>query len=346
MKTRFVQSGFSLIELLVAMAIGTFLIIGAVTMQSNTRKTFTVNENQARLQETARYVFSVIEPELQLAGYYGFTNHPDEIRFGTNNATGTMMRTWSPQVSGLPAVLEQCGKHYAVDLMSFVAADNNSYSLSGACAAQGGGHNGVSDTLTIRHAGQTAVTASASKYQIQAVRLSSSDTRLFIGSAPPSPGPFTGDEEIRDMTVETYYVSLDSDQRAGLPALRVKTLSTDGIAPVMTDQEVIRGVEDIQVEFGVDVGVDLDGDGKGDMTSGNTREYVLPDNAEVRDGQVSAVRLCVRTRAEEAEQGFTDTRTYTYGGNTFGPFNDGFRRVLMCRTVFLRNARWLEYDPE
>jgi len=38
------QSGFSMIELLVAMAIGGFLIIGAVTMQSNTRKTFAVNE--------------------------------------------------------------------------------------------------------------------------------------------------------------------------------------------------------------------------------------------------------------------------------------------------------------
>ena len=60
------QKGMSLIELLVAMAIGSFLIIGAVTLQSNTRRSFTVNEQAARLQETARYVMSVLEPEIQL----------------------------------------------------------------------------------------------------------------------------------------------------------------------------------------------------------------------------------------------------------------------------------------
>ena len=44
------QRGLSLIELLVTLAIGTFLIIGAITVQSQTRKTFSVNEQQARLQ--------------------------------------------------------------------------------------------------------------------------------------------------------------------------------------------------------------------------------------------------------------------------------------------------------
>ena len=53
------QHGLSLIELLVAMAIGGFLIIGAVTLQSQTRKTFSINENSARLQETARYVVGI-----------------------------------------------------------------------------------------------------------------------------------------------------------------------------------------------------------------------------------------------------------------------------------------------
>jgi len=45
------QRGMSLIELLVALAIGGFLIIGAVTLQSQTRKTFTVNEQSARYRK-------------------------------------------------------------------------------------------------------------------------------------------------------------------------------------------------------------------------------------------------------------------------------------------------------
>ncbi|HTU68404.1 MAG TPA: PilW family protein [Steroidobacteraceae bacterium] len=346
MKTRNAQSGFSLIELLVAMGIGMFLIIGALTVQSNTRKTFTVNENQARLQETARYVFSVIEPELQLAGNYGYSNDASRFRLwisSTNRPRLADMRLWSTQVGSIPAILEQCGKHYAVDLMSAVNADNNSYTL--ACAAQGGGHNGISDTLTIRHAMQAASTASASKYQIQTIRTNPALNEVFMSGAVPETTTFIGDVQVRDMVVESYYVSVNSDARVGLPALRVKTLTTNGTSPVMTDQEVIRGVEDIQVEFGVDPGVDDDLDGKTDYTSGFTREYVAPNHIEVRNGAVSSARLCVRTRAEQAEQGFIDTKTYAYAGNTFGPFNDGFRRVVMCRTIYLRNARQFEYVP-
>jgi type IV pilus assembly protein PilW len=324
-----------------ALAIGSFLIIGAVTMQANTRKTFTINEQQARLQETARYVFSVIEPEIQMAGNYGYTNTPEVIRWNGTTTVSTQLRTWSTQIPSLPGVLEQCGKHYALDVISAVAAANNSYGL--ACAALGGGHNGTSDTLTIRYAGTQNVVASAAKYQIQSARLSQFEQQLFVGTPPTVSPDLEGDINIRDMVVKTYYVAVNADNRPGMPALRMKNLTTNGIAPFQDDQEVIRGVEDIQVEFGVDPGVDRDGDGISDKASGYTKRYVPPDNALVQTGQVSAVRLWVRVRAEDAEQGFVNNRTYTYANVNFTP-NDGFRRVLMSRTIYLRSARNLEYQ--
>lgn len=339
MRTRKSQRGMSLIELLVALAIGGFLIIGAVTMQANTRKTFTVNEQQARLQETARYVISVIEPELQLAGAYGFTNRPEDIRYEGISTGAQNLRTWSTQVGGLPAVLEQCGRHWGVDVISAVSATNDGYGL--ACAALGGGHNGTSDTLTIRRAGVTPVVASASKFQIMTTRLAQFENRLFINNTRPTTDA-VGDVEVRDMVVESFYVAVNADNRPGIPALRIKQISTDGAAPVVTDQEVIRGVEDIQVEFGVDPGEDIDGDGVGEFVNGVTRRYVAPNNAVVQAGQVSAVRIWVRVRAEDAEQGFINNRTYNYAGVTFTAA-DGFRRVLMSRTIFLRNARGMAF---
>jgi hypothetical protein len=52
-----------------------------------------------------------------------------------------------------------------------------------------------------------------------------------------------------------------------------------------------------------------------------------------------AVRVWVRVRAEEAEQGFADQRIYKYASvKDFQP-GDGFRRVVMSRTIFLRNSR-------
>jgi hypothetical protein len=74
-----------------------------------------------------------------------------------------------------------------------------------------------------------------------------------------------------------------------------------------------------------------------------TKRYVPPDDALVQTGQVSAVRLWVRVRAEDPEPGFVDNHTYTYAGTTFTPTaTDHYRRVLMSRTIFLRNARGLE----
>jgi hypothetical protein len=56
-------------------------------------------------------------------------------------------------------------------------------------------------------------------------------------------------------------------------------------------------------------------------------------------GQVVAVRVWIRVRAQEPETGFVDGRTYTYGSTVDFKPKDGFRRVLMSRTIFLRNTR-------
>ena len=81
------ERDLGLIELLVALAIGSVLIVGAVYVYSQSRSTYRVSDTVARLQEDARYAMSVIEPELQLAGYYGFSNSPDDFKFITGGST-------------------------------------------------------------------------------------------------------------------------------------------------------------------------------------------------------------------------------------------------------------------
>ena len=83
------QRGLSLIELLVALAIGSVLIVGAVYVYSQSRSTYRVNDTISRLQEDARYVLSVIEPDVQLAGYYGFSNMPDDFKYISGGSTST-----------------------------------------------------------------------------------------------------------------------------------------------------------------------------------------------------------------------------------------------------------------
>jgi len=51
------------------------------------------------------------------------------------------------------------------------------------------------------------------------------------------------------------------------------------------------------------------------------------------------VRIWLRVRAERPEQGFVDTATYTYADINHGPFNDNYRRLVVSKTIYLRNAR-------
>src|SRR5690349_21428915 len=79
--------GFSLIELMVALAIGSFLIAGAVYVYSQTRTTYTVNDSTARIQESGRYALSLMEPDIQLAGLYGYTNAYDDVHLSIGGAS-------------------------------------------------------------------------------------------------------------------------------------------------------------------------------------------------------------------------------------------------------------------
>lgn len=68
------QSGLSLVELLVAMAISLVLIGGIYQVFFGSTTTYSVNENISRLQENARFALSFLERDVRQAGYRGCRN--------------------------------------------------------------------------------------------------------------------------------------------------------------------------------------------------------------------------------------------------------------------------------
>jgi type IV pilus assembly protein PilW len=63
-----VQTGFTLVELLVAMVLGIFLVGGVVSIYSSTQQNFKANENLARIQESARFAFEQLGREIRDQG--------------------------------------------------------------------------------------------------------------------------------------------------------------------------------------------------------------------------------------------------------------------------------------
>ena len=76
------QAGMSLVELMVALAIGTFLLAGTISVFGKTRDLYRTNDSAARLQETARYAMSTVEADLRMANYWGLMSRADLIANG------------------------------------------------------------------------------------------------------------------------------------------------------------------------------------------------------------------------------------------------------------------------
>jgi type IV pilus assembly protein PilW len=351
--------GFSIVELLVALTIGSVLIGGAVYVYSQSRRTSAVTEAVARMQENARYVFSLLEPDIQLSGYYGYSNMPYNLRFisGGDISTAisaTKLVKGGTTIAGL-AEVDKCGENFAVNVIATVEGSQDKYPFDlKTCPPLGGGYQIDTDTLTIRRTGIPPAdglgATTNGTVQLFANRLGYTNQYMFLDGKLPTGTKTVKDQmQVRDLVTHTYYISVDSTNptTAGLPALRVKQLTA---GPAWDDQEVMRGVEDLQVQFGIDTGdyngdnkidagLDVDGDGIPDVANGVATRYVNPDKLPA-GFEVVSVRIWLLMRAEQTEQGFINKQTYTYAGKNYS-VNDGFRRVLISRTIQLRNARVL-----
>lgn len=68
------QAGLSLIEVMVAMAIGVILMLGIMQVFSASRATFSANEGLARVQENGRFAMQFLREDLRMAGHMGCMN--------------------------------------------------------------------------------------------------------------------------------------------------------------------------------------------------------------------------------------------------------------------------------
>lgn len=306
--------GVTLIELLVAITIGAVLIFGATQVYVDSRNTYEITEASARLQETARYALSVIEPDVRMSNNWGLVK-------GAGVIDGQAAQTVTS--AGAPT---NCGTNFARDLILNLEGDNNSYGFPSTCGAYGAAAAASSDTLTVRRAAATVVAPGATspaRLQICSTRVMG---QLVTDSAACTAAPAG---QVNDLVVHSYYISQDSLQSPGLPSLRRKTLIG---GPAFRDDEIIPGIEDLQVQFGIDT----------TGTSGVATRYVNPDEVNVGgvpDGsQIVSVRIWLLVRAENPEVGFSDGRTYSYGDRSAYAPADGFRRLLVSRTIQIRNA--------
>jgi type II secretory pathway pseudopilin PulG len=315
----------TMIETMVAMAISAVLVLGAITVYNNARANYRTAENLARLQESMRFATDTIDQDIRLAGFWGRTNESASMILD-------------------PALQVMCGTADVTDWAlgsgnrgTGIDADDDNYALP----CPGVSPRANSDVLVVRRVstdqGPLGLGVDPNPGQVQVLSQSVGGHIFADGILPVAPDPDRN--QLHDVVINAYYVSNQSKYSNTLPSLRRRSL----VGSTMQDQEIIAGVENLQVQFGVDRNFDGQVDG-----------YVDDDNVTKRDDNIVAVRLwlLIRGDADETGQGYVDNNSYATpdaDGFVITPsvgndYPQNYRRFAITRTVILKNA-WRAPGP-
>lgn len=216
--------GFTLTELLVALALGSLLLAGVLRVYSQARTAYEAAEAIAELEERLSFAFRELENSVLLAGFWGLISDPATIA-----APGTLtMHCGGNDVSAWALQTDQ-------------AIQVQNAGIAHPCPVFSSAVSG-SDSLTVRHAGATIELPASGRVQL----LSNTELGILFnnGSAPAAGSP----SEIRKLEISSWYVDEQSSE-AGLPSLRRYALVDGGL---LQHQEVMPGVADMQIRVGVD----------------------------------------------------------------------------------------------
>lgn len=340
------QHGFTLVELMVAMTVGLLLLGGVITILTSSHQTYRVNDALARMQENARYAFQVLSRDIRMAGYFGCAGNSSPV-------TNTLNHPDPPNNPPEPDFLWNLGR----SLEGFEATSETAWTPAlptpaGTIPSPLGGRDiivvrGVEDneTKVTSHPGGTPPGSAdlkvavgsglknddivlvtdcqaAAIFQITNINTSSGQDNIVHNIGSPTantPGnstkalgkEFTGGELIKISTRSYFIRTIDE-----WPALyrKIGTKSAE---------ELVRGVENMQIEYGED----LDGDWTADV-------YRSADMVSAWKNVVS-VRISLLMQTIENNIA-SQPQPYTFHGATTTPTDRRLRQAFTV-VVALRN---------
>ena len=312
------QRGLSLVELLVSLAIGVFLMGGALKVYIDSRAVYTLNETLARMQENAGFAIKQLESDIQLAGFWGTHSQVGEI-IGREQRNPIAL-----------AVGNECDPNWSIRMREYLVGSNN-LRPAWACLSNAA-YQPDTDILTVRRAAASPVANANIRAGALYVRSSTAPrSQLFVGGTPIPAGMGPTAQNFQ-VIARAYYIrpwSIGFGTNDQVPSLRRLDLTEVGGGLTVQDQEVVQGIENLQFQFGIDTNDDQAVDA-----------YVNADSALLApalNNSVLSVRLWILVRSEAPETGYVSNETFRMGDITVPAANDNFRRMLITRTILLRN---------
>lgn len=346
-RNRHRASGFSLIELMVALVIAGILLLGLAVFFVSSSRSFSEAERVSRQIENGRYALGLLSGDIRLAGFYGEVKNV--IDLPSTPAPSAVI----PMPASLP---NPCATDIAA-VKSALPIPLQGVDAPGTAPTCVPDAVSGTDILVVRRANTTTVAAAAAVASGYYTQTANCVTQAPVFQIAQSGFTLTDKDcttvmPVRQYHVYIYYIAPCSiatgangacaSSDAPLPTLKRVELCSDTTATnpacasgagAMSDPEpLVEGIENIQYEYGLDT----NGDGSPDSYT--------PAPSTVTDwSKVVAVRIHLLARNADATAGYTDTKTYAMGKNADGTANaltpgGSFRRHNYTALVRVTNV--------
>lgn len=305
---RFSCKGYSLVELMVSMVIGLFLVAGVFTIYLNGRSAQRVVDDQVMMLDNGRFALETISYDLRHAGLWARTNEYASDAASSNFSTDL-----------LGAIPGECEGGWVAKVTAPVAAfnDSNPYALCVLSYGQG-------DVLEARYSLGAPVADADLQPGLVYVNGDVNLGSFFVGTASPN---VTAIAQNYQVISNLYYVSNSSDAVGdGIPSLRRVSLEP---GPQVVDRLILSGVEDLQVQYGLDTDDD-----------GLVNTYLDPHLVPTTNWtNVRTVQVTIVIRSQRNYPDLDTSFTANVNGLPVDFPNDGFRRHVLSTVVKLRNHK-------
>lgn len=331
--------GLSLVELLVAVAIGMLIVTAMAILFANNSRSRSETERASQKIENGRYALEMVGTELHHAGYFS---------------------TFDPRKLTAPAVLpDPCNTDVAsAAFQSAITLHVQGYdevtSTTLSCLSD---VKPATDVVVTRRA-SSCLLGTAGCTTLPGFQASSCNSNTELGSANVSDHYRLGTStatftlmkhkcaavaESRRFLLRIYYVANNDKPGDGIPTLKRVELNATGFS---SPTSLVQGVQDLQVEYGLDT----NNDGAPDVYVADPNDYLTCNDTTTPTcvghwlSAVSA-KVYVLSRNVDGSPGHDDTKAYRLGGKAVPAFRDAYKRSVFQETIRLQNPSGRRLSP-
>ena len=254
-------AGYTLVELLVAMLIGLFLLAGAFQITQANKRNNVLQKSIQQVQKDGRFAVDHLTYAIKTAGYSGFyeslfsnvenlLNTPTDIKWDVSiPVSGYNDVANADSIAGITNFKED------TDVLLIKGMGSNTASV----LTNVDSSNIVTEVSSNFTAGDIVLVSDpdqASLLQVSSITNSATTSTLTLASGAGTPGnsallnnSFNSDSEISKYDVQMFYIKIG---RNGFPALFKTMLINKAGTVSLQENELVSDIKDMQISYGID----------------------------------------------------------------------------------------------